>query len=351
MPTIQKRHNRCGSISFIAWVRIKPFKPLSKAFTTREAAKDWAEDQARQLREHRRRGEPSSDLTQMSLSELIQEYLDDPETQKLSSFDGYDRLLSWWKDCYGAERVLEIGARTLRKARSDLLVGREPATVNRYLAALRSCWNWGRATETIPLRLVWPPRLMLQEPRGRVRFLSDEEMDRLLKAAHAYSMAMYVAILFSIATGVRMSELRRCRWSDVELDKQQVRILLAKNGEARGGYLPPTVIPALRLLKRSQLVGLHVITDNNGQAVSKGWIEFRWKRIRREALLHDFRWHDLRHSCASLLAQNGSNLLEIGSVLGHRSPASTKRYAHLVEQRPVTGHPKLDEKLRDYSRH
>jgi integrase len=351
MPTIQKRHNRRGPVSFIAWVRIKPFKPMSKAFSTREAAKEWAEDQARQLREDRRRAEPASGLTQLTLAELIQEYLDDPETQKLASYEGYSRLLAWWKANYGAQRVLEIGARTLRKARSDLLIGREPATVNRYLAALRSCWNWGRATETIPLRLVWPPRVMLQEPRGRVRFLSDEELEGLLKAAHSYSLTMYVAILFSIATGVRMSELRRCRWSDVELDKQQVRILLTKNGEARGGYLPSTVVPALSLLKSAQLVGMHVIADNSGQAVSKGWVEYRWKFIRRQARLQNFRWHDLRHSCASLLAQNGSNLLEIGSVLGHRSPASTKRYAHLVEQRPVTGHPKLDEKLRDYSRH
>ena len=55
---------------------------------------------------------------------------------------------------------------------------------------------------------------------------------------------------------------------------------------------------------------------------------------------------DGRHSCASLFAQNGSNLLEIGSMLGHKSPASTKRYAHLVEHAPVIGHPRLDEKLR-----
>ena len=351
MPTIQKRQNRGGSISFVAWIRIKPFKPMSKAFASRPEAKEWAEDQERQLREHRQRGEPTGDLTQLTLAELIQDYLDDPETRKLTSYDDYHRLLCWWKDNHGTARVLELGPRTLRKARAALLSGRKPATVNRYLGALRSCWNWGRATETIPLRLVWPPRLMLQEPRGRVRFLSDDEMDRLLKAAHAYSMSAYVAILFSIATGVRMSELRRCRWADVELEKQQVRILLAKNGEARGGYLPATLIPALRALKRSQVVGLHVIVDDDGQPVSKEWISYRWKIIRRNARLQDFRWHDLRHSCASFLAQNGSNLLEIGSVLGHRSPASTKRYAHLVEQKPVTGHPKLDEKLRVYSRH
>jgi len=333
----------------VAWVRVKPFKPVSRAFTSRPEARNWAEDHERELREHRDRGDVNTDLTQLTLAELIQDYLDDSETQKLGSYDDYQRLLSWWKARYGDVRVLGLGARTLRKARSTLQAGREPATVNRYLAALRSCWNWGRATETIPLKLVWPPRLMLKEPPGIVRFLADDELARLLKAAAEYSLAMYVAILFSIATGVRMSELRRFRWADVELEKQQVRILLTKNGEARGGYLPLTVIPALQRLKRSPVLGLNVFVSDEGRPVTKGWIEYRWKNIRRNAGLQNFRWHDLRHSCASLLAQNGSNLLEIGSVLGHKSPASTKRYAHLVDNKPVTGHPMLDEKLRTHS--
>jgi site-specific recombinase XerD len=61
--------------------------------------------------------------------------------------------------------------------------------------------------------------------------------------------------------------------------------------------------------------------------------------------LRDFRWHDLRHSCASFLAQQGATLLEIASVLGHRSTVVTRRYAHLVQGAPVTGHAALNEKL------
>lgn len=61
---------------------------------------------------------------------------------------------------------------------------------------------------------------------------------------------MYVAILFSIATGVRMSELRRFRWADIEFERQHIRILLTKNHESRGGYLPATAVPALQRLKQ-----------------------------------------------------------------------------------------------------
>ena len=110
-------------------------------------------------------------------------------------------------------------------------------------------------------------------------------------------------------------------------------------------YLPASAVAALRELKRASVVGQHVLIDDEGQPVVKFWIEYRWRIVRDAAGLKDFRWHDLRHSCASFLAQQGANLLEIGSVLGHKSPSVTKRYSHLIEGAPVTGHTKLDEKL------
>jgi integrase len=71
----------------------------------------------------------------------------------------------------------------------------------------------------------------------------------------------------------------------------------------------------------------------------------RWKKIHKAAKLSDFRWHDLRHSCASFLAQAGGSLPEIAHVLGHRSTVVTARYSHLVKGRAVTGHRELDAKL------
>jgi hypothetical protein len=61
-------------------------------------------------------------------------------------------LLAWWVNHYGAMRVLRTNVLTLREARDKLRAGRAAATVNRYLSALRSCWNQGRASGLIPLR-------------------------------------------------------------------------------------------------------------------------------------------------------------------------------------------------------
>ena len=54
-----------------------------------------------------------------------------------------------------------------------------------------------------------------------------------------------------------------------------------------------------------------------------------WKRALEDADIKDFRFHDLRHSCALYLAQSGASLLEIADVLGHKQISVTKRYAHL----------------------
>jgi integrase len=55
----------------------------------------------------------------------------------------------------------------------------------------------------------------------------------------------------------------------------------------------------------------------------------QWKKALKLAEIDDFRFHDLRHTCASYLAQNGASLLEIAEVLNHKQIQVTKRYAHL----------------------
>jgi len=68
-----------------------------------------------------------------------------------------------------------------------------------------------------------------------------------------------------------------------------------------------------------------------------------WDKSLGDREIDDFRFHDLRHTCASYLAQNGASLLEIADVLGHKQIQMTKRYAHLC----VSHKQKLIEKLFD----
>jgi integrase len=351
MASYQRRKNGDGSRSVLAWVRIKPFKPVSKSFPNQDAAKSWADALEAELKSQRSTGSKRIDLPNLTLAGLIKEYLAAPETTSLLTYDDVERLLAWWVNHYGAEKVREFGSVKLREARDLLRNGRANGTVNRYLGALRSSWNWGRAA--LEIKATWPTRLFLSEPDAIVRFLDDEELRTVLDEAKKCALWMHAAVVVSIATGLRQSETLRLEWTNVDLVKGTVTVLKAKNTKGRATkrrivHLPAPAVDTLKALRRNSVVGLsRIFVTESGQSVDKSKLRFHWIAVREAAGLVDFRWHDLRHSCASYLAQNGASLVEIGSVLGHSSPAVTAKYAHLVKGRPVTGADKLAAKLQD----
>ena len=153
--------------------------------------------------------------------------------------------------------------------------------------------------------------------------------------------------MVSISTGVRKGELLRLEWKDVDFERSRLTVLEAKNGESRAVHLPPSAVQALRSLKAASVVSArHVFLLPSGRPLAAGMLNKLWRAARAAAGLKNFRWHDLRHTAASYLAQNGATLHEVGSVLGHKSVGVTMKYAHLVQGAAVTGHDKLDQKLR-----
>jgi integrase len=351
MASYQKRKNGDGSTSFLAWVRLKGFNTASKSFPNFDAAEEWAEALETELRKQRNAGEGRRDLTTLTLRGLIDSYLADPETKSLKTYDDVERLLAWWVNHCGGEKVMQFGTVKLREARTLLSNGRKPATVNRYLSALRSCWNWGRAAQFIPAEKVWPTRLLLTEPDAIVRFLDDEELRAVLDEAKKCALWMHAAVVLSIATGLRQSETLRLEWSNVDFVKGTVTVLKAKNTKGRATkrrivHLPSPAVDELKNLRRNGIVGpSRIFVNASGEPIDKSSLRYHWIAVRKAAGLVEFRWHDLRHSCASFLAQNGASLVEIGSVLGHSSPSITAKYAHLVAGKPVTGADMLAAKL------
>ena len=333
--------------NYTAQIRIAGFKSAGKTFATENEAHEWAEALVRDLRGQAKRGGARRDITQLTVGDLNQAFLDDPKTKQQKSFSDTQRLLDWWTSKYASAKVLEFGVLQIRDdARSRLIKGRGPSTVNRYLSVMRAAWNWGRDTGHIPSERAWPRRLMLPEPRGRTRFLSDEEIDNVLKAADG-DPVMRAAILVSIATGLRQGELIRLKWSDIDFTGCKVTVQESKNDERRAVHLSSTAVDTLKGLRKLPVVSpVHVFVLKNGKPLKKSLLETRWRKIRKAAGLADFRWHDQRHSCASILLQNGATLAQVGSVLGHKSPGMTMRYAHLVAGAAVTGHDKLDAKLK-----
>ena len=130
----------------------------------------------------------------------------------------------------------------------------------------------------------------------------------------------------AITTGARRGELLSLRWNNLDIDKQTVYVVTSKNGEPKVLPLTTSVIRELQKFSPNDnsLIFASEIKPNKPYFFYK-----QWNRVREEAELIDFRFHDLRHTTASYLAQNGATLIEIAEILGHKDISVTKRYAHL----------------------
>jgi integrase len=203
--------------------------------------------------------------------------------------------------------------------------------VNRYISTLSHAltvavteWQW---LEESPLRRV----RRLREPRGRVRYLTDEERRRLLRACQASSnRALYPLVVLALATGARKMELLRLTWRDIDLRRAQIALEQTKNRERRALPLTGLALEEVaRLAKVRRLDTALLFPRADGRQPID--IRYAWAQALQAAGIPDCRFHDLRHSCASYLAMSGASLVEIAAVLGHKTLQMVQRYAHLSD--------------------
>jgi integrase len=302
-------------------------------------ARAWAERIERDLEASRAYGNTAART--MTLSELIRLYIHNNPKQDKSGISN----LNWWKREYGEMKLAEIDRTVVRAAlnrlkEEDATHGngegkrksrghkRSHSTVNRYKSALSTIFEYGREHYDLPDN---PCRQVKSFPegKGRVRFLSDAERKALLNVCRESEWPrLYLMVLMAITTGARQGELLRLRWRDIRFKEKRAYVVRTKNGEPRVLPLVSSVIEELKALPRPLDSGELIFPS--GREPGKPF-EFRkhWVEARDTAKLQNFRFHDLRHTCASYLAQNGATLLEIADVLGHKQLEVTKRYAHL----------------------
>lgn len=211
---------------------------------------------------------------------------------------------------------------------------RTGATLNRYTTALGAVCTWAQRRRLVPREWEHPCKRIEKHPEssGVVRFLSQPERERLLAACRAARWPkLYGLVLLALTTGARRGELERLRWADVDFDRAVAHVPQTKNGSPRVLPLVPAVVAELQRLRgglREHSTRLVFASERRpDQAYT---FDSAWQTALRAADVKHFRFHDLRHTCASYLAQEGASLLEIGEVLGHRQVSVTKRYSHLT---------------------
>jgi integrase len=241
--------------------------------------------------------------------------------------------------------IVDARDRLLRSGTSD---GRKitPATVNRYHASLSIAlskavneWGW---LEDNPLRKVGK----LREPKGRDRFLSDDERDALLKACKSSSNRyLYTIVVLAISTAARRGELLGLRWRDIDLKQGIMSLRVTKNGDPRSVPLRNLALELIGQLGKVRRIDSDLVFPSDKDPQKP--IEFRdpWNRAVKQAGLRNFRFHDLRHTAASYLAMSGASAVELAAVLGHRTLQMVKRYAHLSQSHTSQLVERMNEKI------
>jgi integrase len=339
MGTISRRTKKGGGTVYHAEVRHRGSPALYKAFTRLTDARFWIQDIESKLRSGSAVVE--AETRRHTLAEAIDRFILEELPKKPRYYADQKREVLWFKHEAGNKVLAEVNPALLNELKSKFLLGitrfkcpRLPQTWNRYLSSI-SCvfemcvreWLW---LEVNPARRVKRER----EAPGRVRFLSNEEREKLLEACRqSQSPNLYPLVVLALSTGMRRGEIRRLTWEQVDLAAGVIILTLTKNKDRRRVTIRGLALSLLREHGRVRRIDTNLVFpgENSGKTGQPFSLDNFWYRALKQAEISNFRFHDLRHSTGSYLAMNGASLLEIAEVLGHRTLAMVKRYSHLAE--------------------
>lgn len=206
--------------------------------------------------------------------------------------------------------------------------------LRRAFTVASELWGWdlphGNPAQRVPLFRD------AERDAQRVRYLTTDELGRLFKALSKEEPEARLIVLLALVTGQRRGNVLSARWDAIDLDRAMWTIRHApragtttKGRRDHAVVLPPVLVGLLREWQESQPQDATWVFPAESDSGHVTDFKGPWRRIVAAAKLADFRFHDLRHSCATLMLAAGAPLPLIGSQLGHRSAESTARYAHV----------------------
>jgi integrase len=211
-----------------------------------------------------------------------------------------------WAAMYRASQARAFAAHLIQ----DMLPVYKPATINRTLGtvkkALHMAWELGRTPEDFSRHIK-----RLPENNQRSTYLTIEQVQQLTAVASEQTKA---AIWIAILTGARRGEILALKPEDIGADAITIHASNTKTLRTRTVPIVPALRPWLA----------YVPIKINFEGLKMGF-----RRAREAAGMPTVRFHDLRHSCASLLVNMGVPLSTIRDILGHTTVKTTERYAHL----------------------
>lgn len=342
-----------------------------REFTTKTRKEGWARiDEARRQAEAGR--QHMSD--RQTVGQFLLFWLEDvvkPNVRK-TSYDAYEqRVRAYLIPELGSIQLSKLTPQHIVRMQNNLLrQGRSPQTVDycrRVLkTALEQAVTWELVRRNV-VKQVDPPRIAEKERP----FPNVDDARRILEAVR--STDDEVLFTTAILLGLRSAELRGLRWSDLDLDMAVLRVRFQlrrgvvtdpvwdepkTDASKRSLPLTPSIVQMFRDHRKQQietrLAHADVWRDTNlvfcdemGQPIPTGTFLRHLRYICRDLGLPAYRVHDLRHACATFMAQQRVPLRTAMEVLGHSDPHTTQMvYQHAMPEDKYDAMTRIDDFVR-----
>lgn len=243
------------------------------------------------------------------------------KAEKATLHDDEAHLLfiqKFWK----GKKLAEIGKEEIdRLSERRKSTGVTNATVNRMLALVRSIFRMAYKAGWID---TVPPVEMLSEPKKRIRWLTEEQAQKLLTFLPEHQERI---TRFALLTGLRQGNILSLQWSQVDLPRKVLWIHAdqAKGRKAFGIPIPDAAVSILEDLRSNHECWVFTYRGQKITQVNT----LAWRKALKNAGIENFKWHDLRHTWASWHIQSGTPLYVLKELGGWESMEMVMRYAHL----------------------
>ncbi len=314
MATFRFRSNR-----WQARVRRKGYPDETKSFATRQEAEKWA----RALETEIDRGlfVDISEAQRTTFGDLIARYLVEVTSSMKGAPADTIRLRAMMRKPISRWSMANLSAARIAAFRDERLKEVSGGTVIRELAYISAIVNHARREWGInvpnPVQMVRKP----QSPQARSRVLTEEEAAKLLKALEPTGRRSHwtkPAVQLALATAMRRGELLALRWEYINLEARTAFLPDTKNGESRTVPLSTAAVQVLAVLPR-HISGMVI-------PVKYFTLDAAFKRACKRAGLDGVRFHDLRRTAITRMAEKLPNVIELAAVSGHKSLMVLKRY-------------------------
>ncbi len=242
-------------------------------------------------------------------AELAKDYLECSVRQK--AYHSKKLLVNQLISRFGNLKVRELNTKMIEKWLSEQLKCNKPGTVNRKLTVLKHIINkgtdWEMASEDT-LKRAYKVK-QLKEENTRLRFLNIEEYQTLIDCCTEHLKPI---VTVALHTGMRLSEILNLKWAQVDLKHGFILLNITKNGERREIPIDNTLTIMFNTMLRG-FESKYVFAGKDGDPYKS--VKRSFSTALKESGIHDFRFHDLRHTFASRLVMAGVNLTSVKELI------------------------------------